>query len=122
MCWGAIADHPDGTTPGPIGSSQIIGANPIEVSDYNYDYNRDSLSNEGVHSASYIELSIDLDTVAMVDRLSFVILLLAISRVLASQPSAPLPVEAPLRNLTWGQLNFLHTTDTHGWHAGHLQE
>lgn len=42
--------------------------------------------------------------------------------VLSSQPSAPEPVSAPLRELPWGQLNFLHTTDTHGWHAGHLQE
>ncbi|ERF69683.1 hypothetical protein EPUS_03675 [Endocarpon pusillum Z07020] len=58
----------------------------------------------------------------MVDRLSFIVLLLAISPVLASQPLAPSPVEAPLRDLTWGQINFLHTTDTHGWHAGHLQE
>ena len=41
---------------------------------------------------------------------------------LAEQPSAPSPVEAPLRELPWGQLNFLHTTDTHGWHGGHLQE
>nr|POE89755.1 secreted protein [Quercus suber] len=41
---------------------------------------------------------------------------------LAAQPSAPAPVSAPLRKLPWGQLNFLHTTDTHGWHGGHLQE
>jgi hypothetical protein len=27
-----------------------------------------------------------------------------------------------MRDLRWGQLNFLHTTDTHGWHGGHLQE
>jgi len=27
-----------------------------------------------------------------------------------------------MRDLTWGQLNFLHTTDTHGWLGGHLQE
>ena len=40
----------------------------------------------------------------------------------AAQPSAPSPVAAPLRDLPWAQLNFLHTTDTHGWHAGHLQE
>ncbi|KAI4259774.1 MAG: hypothetical protein LQ352_000580 [Teloschistes flavicans] len=39
-----------------------------------------------------------------------------------SQPSAAEPVSAPLRELPWGQLNFLHTTDTHGWHAGHLLE
>lgn len=42
--------------------------------------------------------------------------------VKAAQPSAPSPVSAPLRELPWAQLNFLHTTDTHGWHAGHLQE
>lgn len=48
--------------------------------------------------------------------------LLAASPTLAAQPSAPEPYEAPLRDLTWGQLNFLHTTDTHGWHAGHIQE
>ncbi|KAL1311317.1 hypothetical protein AAFC00_001495 [Neodothiora populina] len=40
----------------------------------------------------------------------------------AAQPSAPEPISAPLRELPWGQLNFLHTTDTHGWHSGHLQE
>ncbi|KAI9841102.1 MAG: hypothetical protein M1837_001006 [Sclerophora amabilis] len=40
----------------------------------------------------------------------------------AAQPSAPSPISAPLRELPWGQLNFLQTTDTHGWHAGHLQE
>ncbi|KAL8729568.1 MAG: hypothetical protein Q9166_004648 [cf. Caloplaca sp. 2 TL-2023] len=40
----------------------------------------------------------------------------------SAQPSTPEPVSAPLRELPWGQLNFLHTTDTHGWHAGHLQE
>lgn len=40
----------------------------------------------------------------------------------ASQPQARPPVSAPLRDLPWGQLNFLHTTDTHGWDAGHLQE
>ncbi len=27
-----------------------------------------------------------------------------------------------MRDLQWAQLNFLHTTDTHGWHGGHLQE
>ncbi|KAL3457644.1 Metallo-dependent phosphatase-like protein [Aspergillus heterothallicus] len=48
--------------------------------------------------------------------------LLALSAVKAMQPSAPEPVVAPLRELKWGQINFLHTTDTHGWLAGHLQE
>ncbi|KAJ6153754.1 hypothetical protein N7470_006713 [Penicillium chermesinum] len=41
---------------------------------------------------------------------------------LAAQPAAPAPISAPLRDLEIGQLNFLHTTDTHGWLAGHLQE
>jgi len=57
----------------------------------------------------------------MIDRLC-VVLFLSISSAFASQPTAPTPERAPLRDLTWGQVNFLHTTDTHGWHAGHLQE
>lgn len=40
----------------------------------------------------------------------------------AMQPEAATPVAAPMRALQWAQLNFLHTTDTHGWHGGHLQE
>ncbi|WPH02771.1 Hypothetical protein R9X50_00563900 [Acrodontium crateriforme] len=40
----------------------------------------------------------------------------------AEQPEAPAPISAPIRDIPWGQLNFLHTTDTHGWHGGHLQE
>lgn len=40
----------------------------------------------------------------------------------AAQPSAAKPVAAPMRDLQWAQLNFLHTTDTHGWYGGHLQE
>ncbi|KAL8904965.1 MAG: hypothetical protein Q9207_002918 [Kuettlingeria erythrocarpa] len=54
--------------------------------------------------------------------LSFISLLVYIDLTRSAQPSAPEPVSAPLRELPWGQLNFLHTTDTHGWHAGHLQE
>ncbi|KAL5118025.1 hypothetical protein ACEQ8H_004011 [Pleosporales sp. CAS-2024a] len=38
------------------------------------------------------------------------------------QPEAPPPRAAPLRELPWAQLNFLHTTDVHGWWGGHLQE
>lgn len=52
---------------------------------------------------------------------SIVFLFLAASSH-AVQPGAPEPQPAPLRELPWGQLNFLHTTDTHGWHGGHLQE
>lgn len=40
----------------------------------------------------------------------------------AAQPGAAKPVPAPMRDLVWGKLNVLHTTDTHGWHGGHLQE
>ncbi|KAI9163953.1 Secreted protein [Paramyrothecium foliicola] len=40
----------------------------------------------------------------------------------AAQPGAADPVPAPMRDLDWGKLNFLHTTDTHGWLGGHLQE
>ena len=55
--------------------------------------------------------------------MSFRIIALAcLATVQAAQPSAPSPIAAPLRELPWGQLNVLHTTDTHGWHAGHLQE
>lgn len=46
----------------------------------------------------------------------------AISLAQAEQPGAAKPEKAEIRDLTWGQLNFLHTTDTHGWHGGHLQE
>lgn len=50
------------------------------------------------------------------------LLLALVYTATCEQPSAPSPIAAPLRELPWGQLNFLHTTDTHGWHAGHLQE
>ena len=54
------------------------------------------------------------------DRIS---VLLALTHLASSkQPTAPEPIPAPLRKLPWGQLNFLHTTDTHGWLAGHLAE
>lgn len=55
--------------------------------------------------------------------LSLLSLLTSITQhAFAAQPSAPKPIPAQLRDLEWGQLNFLHTTDTHGWLAGHLQE
>lgn len=53
----------------------------------------------------------------------FISLLCLLARTAtAVQPGASPPVLSPLRSLTWGDLNFLHTTDTHGWHGGHLQE
>jgi 2',3'-cyclic-nucleotide 2'-phosphodiesterase (5'-nucleotidase family) len=39
-----------------------------------------------------------------------------------AQQGTPAPVAAPMRDLEWGQVNFLHTTDIHGWLGGHLQE
>lgn len=38
-----------------------------------------------------------------------------------SQPSATQPRGVPARQLEWGDLNILHTTDTHGWLLGHLK-
>lgn len=38
------------------------------------------------------------------------------------QPEALNATVASTRPLEWGQLNFLHTTDTHGWLEGHLKE
>ena len=29
---------------------------------------------------------------------------------------------ASIRDLTWGDINFIHTTDTHGWYSGHLNQ
>ncbi|KAF2133240.1 ser/Thr protein phosphatase family [Dothidotthia symphoricarpi CBS 119687] len=53
---------------------------------------------------------------------SAVVLLAIFQGALCVQPEAPSPIAAPLRELPWGQLNFLHTTDVHGWWGGHLQE
>ncbi|KAM5440457.1 hypothetical protein McanMca71_003939 [Microsporum canis] len=38
------------------------------------------------------------------------------------QPEAKGALTKPKGPLEWGQLNFLHTTDTHGWLEGHLKE
>lgn len=38
------------------------------------------------------------------------------------QPDAQNASSSPRAPLAWGQLNFLHTTDTHGWLEGHLKE
>ncbi|KAL8665355.1 MAG: hypothetical protein Q9202_002247 [Teloschistes flavicans] len=38
------------------------------------------------------------------------------------QPEAEGATISPRAPLEWGQLNFLHTTDTHGWLEGHLKE
>jgi 2',3'-cyclic-nucleotide 2'-phosphodiesterase (5'-nucleotidase family) len=38
------------------------------------------------------------------------------------QPDAQNTTTAPKGPLEWGQINFLHTTDTHGWLEGHIKE
>ncbi|PGH28209.1 hypothetical protein AJ80_00099 [Polytolypa hystricis UAMH7299] len=38
------------------------------------------------------------------------------------QPDALNATTKPRGPLEWGQINFLHTTDTHGWLQGHLKE
>lgn len=38
------------------------------------------------------------------------------------QPDAQNATTGPKGPLEWGQLNFLHTTDTHGWLEGHIKE
>jgi 2',3'-cyclic-nucleotide 2'-phosphodiesterase (5'-nucleotidase family) len=38
------------------------------------------------------------------------------------QPEALNASDGPRAPLEWGQLNFLHTSDTHGWLEGHLKE
>ncbi|KAF9956184.1 hypothetical protein BGZ72_002966 [Mortierella alpina] len=38
------------------------------------------------------------------------------------QPGVPHPDPVHLRPLTWGQVNIIHTTDTHGWLSGHIKE
>ena len=39
-----------------------------------------------------------------------------------AQPESLNATTPPKKPLEWGQLNFLHTTDTHGWLEGHLKE
>jgi 2',3'-cyclic-nucleotide 2'-phosphodiesterase (5'-nucleotidase family) len=38
------------------------------------------------------------------------------------QPTAKNATLSPQEPLRWGEINFIHTTDTHGWLAGHLRE
>ncbi|KAI9871375.1 MAG: hypothetical protein M1830_002972, partial [Pleopsidium flavum] len=38
------------------------------------------------------------------------------------QPDAENATAQPRAPLAWGELNFLHTTDTHGWLEGHIKE
>ena len=41
------------------------------------------------------------------------------SRSSGSRPSSGWSITAPSRPLQWGDLNVIHTTDTHGWLLGH---
>ncbi|KAH3684360.1 hypothetical protein WICPIJ_004669 [Wickerhamomyces pijperi] len=42
--------------------------------------------------------------------------------VLQQQPHITPPKHSSFRELIWGDINYLHTTDTHGWYAGHLNQ
>jgi len=39
-----------------------------------------------------------------------------------SQPGVLQALNGPKGPLSWGQINFIHTTDTHGWLEGHLKQ
>ncbi|ODA82598.1 hypothetical protein RJ55_01105 [Drechmeria coniospora] len=45
-----------------------------------------------------------------------------VRQVKRMQPGVPHAAYGPKGPLEWGQVNFLHTTDTHGWLEGHLKE
>lgn len=45
-----------------------------------------------------------------------------IRNVRRMQPDAENATTGPRGPLEWGQINFLHTTDTHGWLEGHIKE
>jgi len=47
--------------------------------------------------------------------------LLQLGTAIQPESHSPRPNQE-IRELVWGDINFLHTTDNHGWHAGHLQE
>lgn len=72
-------------------------------------------------TARFSSSHVKLQVFNMVGKAPLAVAVLA-TAIRAAQPEAPAPVAAPMRDLDWGDLNFLHTTDTHGWHGGHLQE
>ncbi|RKF80902.1 Secreted protein [Golovinomyces cichoracearum] len=52
----------------------------------------------------------------------FFLSLMFISLTVAEQPGSAQPVTPPQRDIQIGQLNFLQTTDVHGWNGGHQKE
>ncbi|KAJ8697154.1 hypothetical protein PTI98_006952 [Pleurotus ostreatus] len=40
----------------------------------------------------------------------------------SSRAASPVPLSPPTRPLQWGDINILHTTDTHGWLLGHQKK
>lgn len=44
------------------------------------------------------------------------------SQEILQQPHISPPTTSHFRDLVWGDVNFIHTTDTHGWYAGHLNQ
>lgn len=59
-------------------------------------------------------------------KLSLTLLLVSVSAAaqqdVLQQPHITPPKHSVFRELSWGDVNFLHTTDTHGWYAGHLNQ
>lgn len=41
------------------------------------------------------------------------------AREYAPRAEPPVPLTPPLRPLVWGDVNIVHTTDSHGWLLGH---
>ena len=39
--------------------------------------------------------------------------------LLRARANPSIPITVPTRPLTWGDVNIIHTTDTHGWLLGH---
>lgn len=38
------------------------------------------------------------------------------------QPEAQDAATPPKKPLNWGEINFIHTSDSHGWLEGHIKE
>ncbi|KAL8280258.1 hypothetical protein RQP46_007372 [Phenoliferia psychrophenolica] len=45
-----------------------------------------------------------------------------IDKYLCTQPGSTPPVDWPYRELDWGEVNIISTTDTHGWLLGHQRQ
>ncbi|RLV91463.1 40S ribosomal protein S4 [Spathaspora sp. JA1] len=44
------------------------------------------------------------------------------ARIRAPDPNTSASASSIYRDLNWNDINFIHTTDTHGWYSGHLNQ